>query len=63
MILIPERRPFRMKQGTPQNKELRDLSTHETAITDRHETRTVKQPATIEPGRSPGRVPAPDDAR
>ncbi|WP_276352396.1 hypothetical protein [Cohnella caldifontis] len=52
-----------MKPNQPENKELRDLSTHETAITDRHETRNVAQPAMIEPGRSPGRVPDPNDAR
>jgi hypothetical protein len=46
-----------------QKEESRDLKTQETAITDRHETRHTTRPVTIEPGRSPGRVPDPDDAR
>jgi hypothetical protein len=44
-------------------KEMRDLHTHEAAMTDRHETRHTATPVTIEPGRAPGRDPAPDDPR
>jgi hypothetical protein len=49
------------KDGT--TEEMRDLKTHEAAMTDRHETRHTAEPVTIEPGRAPSRYPAPDDPR
>jgi hypothetical protein len=52
-----------MAEQSDKSKEMRDLKTHEAAMTDRHETRHTSRPVTIEPGRSPGRVPDPDDAR
>lgn len=51
------------EQPYEQSEEMRDLYTHEAAMTDRHETRQTSTPVTIEPGRSPGRVPDPDDER
>jgi hypothetical protein len=53
----------RVEQQDGTTEEMRDLKTHQEAITDRHETRHTAQPVTIEPGRAPGRVPAPDDPR
>ncbi|MBW5446245.1 hypothetical protein GE107_09255 [Cohnella sp. CFH 77786] len=52
-----------MNPNSEPNEELRDLMTHEFADTERHETRHTSAPVTIEPGRAPGSVPDPDDAR
>lgn len=52
-----------MNPTDDRNEQLRDLKTHQSGISDRHETRSAGKPSTIEPGRSPGAVPDPDDAR
>ncbi|WP_169306532.1 hypothetical protein [Cohnella pontilimi] len=51
-----------MKKNKP-GKEVRELGTTQSGITDHHETRYTDSAVTIEPGRAPGRVPSPDDPR